>query len=42
MVGTRRENYYYTSVASHSCTVFLYSAGKVQYWFAVQVIDTSR
>ena len=41
MVGTRWENYYYTSVASHSFTVFLYSAVKVQYWFAVQVSDTT-
>ncbi len=28
-----------TSVASHSCALFLYAAIKVQYWFAVQVSD---
>ena len=40
-LGARRENYYDASVASHSFTVFFYSAGNVPYWFAVQVSDTT-
>ena len=39
-LGARRENYYETSVASHSCAVFFYSAGKAKYWYADERIAT--